>query len=130
MVKIKYKFKDILDPSVITKLCEKDTTEIATLTHYLHNSKNGVSKSYKRVATEYVKELIGRKYEDESVSNEVAEEALQYLLFNTSKNIPFPSPKSPSFKFIDLFAGVGGFRLALQNLNGKCIYTSEWDKNA
>ncbi|MEH6406240.1 MAG: DNA cytosine methyltransferase, partial [Leeuwenhoekiella sp.] len=27
-----------------------------------------------------------------------------------------------------LFAGIGGFRLALQNLGGKCVFTSEWDK--
>ena len=33
-----------------------------------------------------------------------------------------------SFTFIDLFAGIGGFRLALQNLEGKCVFTSEWDK--
>jgi len=32
------------------------------------------------------------------------------------------------FKFIDLFAGIGGFRLAFQNLEGKCVFTSEWDK--
>ena len=29
-----------------------------------------------------------------------------------------------------MFAGIGGFRLALQNLGGKCIFTSEWDKDA
>lgn len=43
------------------------------------------------------------------------------------KNIPFPEFESPKFKFIDLFAGIGGFRLAFQNLGGKCIFTSEWD---
>lgn len=41
--------------------------------------------------------------------------------------IPFPGPANPKFNFIDLFAGIGGFRIALQNLGGECIYTSEWD---
>ncbi|MCX6196623.1 MAG: DNA cytosine methyltransferase [Flavobacteriia bacterium] len=31
---------------------------------------------------------------------------------------------------MDLFAGIGGFRLALQNVGGKCIYTSEWNNEA
>jgi DNA (cytosine-5)-methyltransferase 1 len=34
------------------------------------------------------------------------------------------------FKFIDLFAGVGGFRMALQNLDGHCVFSSEWNKHA
>ncbi|KAK3586190.1 hypothetical protein CHS0354_013140 [Potamilus streckersoni] len=34
------------------------------------------------------------------------------------------------FTFIDLFARIGGFRLALQNLGGRCVFTSEWDKEA
>lgn len=34
------------------------------------------------------------------------------------------------YTFIDLFAGIGGFRLALQNVGCKCVFSSEWDKNA
>lgn len=44
--------------------------------------------------------------------------------------VPFPAPAKPLFTFIDLFAGIGGFRLAMQNLGGKCVFTSEWDKSA
>ncbi len=34
------------------------------------------------------------------------------------------------FKFIDLFAGVGGFRSGLTAVGGECVYTNEWDKYA
>jgi DNA (cytosine-5)-methyltransferase 1 len=56
-------------------------------------------------------------------------DALQQLLFEV-ENVPFPTPDNYKFKFIDLFAGIGGFRIAMQNLGGKCVFTSEWDKEA
>lgn len=37
---------------------------------------------------------------------------------------------SEDFTFIDLFAGVGGIRYPFEQLNGKCVMTSEWDKYA
>jgi len=36
----------------------------------------------------------------------------------------------PKFKFIDLFAGIGGMRIPFDELGGKCVFSSEWDKFA
>ncbi len=100
----------------------------AVLTHYLHNIRNGVSRYYKKDAEKALDNFIAYKQEVENLSI-VAEDAMQQLLFEV-ENVPFPTPKNYTFKFIDLFAGIGGFRMAMQNLGGKCVFTSEWDKNA
>lgn len=39
-----------------------------------------------------------------------------------------PQNVSQSFDFIDLFAGIGGLRLAFNAIGGRCVFTSEWDK--
>lgn len=100
----------------------------AVITHYLHNIDNGVSKHYKKDATKYLKEYVQMQEEENNLSM-VAEDAMQQLLFEVN-DVPFPTPENYTFKFIDLFAGIGGFRIALQNLGGKCVFTSEWDKEA
>jgi len=102
----------------------------AAFTHYLHNHRNGISQFYKKEAVNHVRLSLERKFPEEEFSFEVAEEALQYMLFDFKNQVPFPEPKVAKFKFIDLFAGIGGFRIAMQSLGGKCVFTSEWDEQA
>ena len=102
---------------------EKDKDNgLAHLTHYLQNSGNGVSHYFEKGANEY---LIDRN----SILRISGEPEFQYSL-PIKWDIPFPVPEKPKFTFIDLFAGIGGIRLAYQKQNGKCIFTSEWDKFA
>lgn len=38
------------------------------------------------------------------------------------------SRPEPKFRFIDLFAGIGGLRLGFEGIGGRCVFTSEWDR--
>ena len=110
------------------RFIEQEDNKKAVLTHYLHNYDNGVKKHFEKEAKEYLKEIVEYKNEEEKL-NIVSDVALQQLLFEV-REVPFPTPINYTFKFIDLFAGIGGFRMAMQNLGGKCVFTSEWDVNA
>ena len=111
-----------------SKFIEHEDNRKAVLTHYLQNYKNGAKEHFKKEADQYLKQIIEYKNEEENL-NIVSDVALQQLLFEV-EDVPFPTPENYKFKFIDLFAGIGGFRIALQNVGGKCVYTSEWNEAA
>lgn len=57
--------------------------------------------------------------------------AKQKAIEQLPKEIPYKDDrKKPTFRFIDLFAGVGGIRLPFQEVGGKCVFTAEIDKHS
>lgn len=99
----------------------------AVITHYLHNRKNGVREYFEKDAKKYLKEFYSLINPNLFQGNLTEENLLKQLILE-AESIPFPNNELYKFKFIDLFAGIGGFRLAMQNLEGKCVFSSEWDK--
>jgi DNA (cytosine-5)-methyltransferase 1 len=87
----------------------------AYVTHYWQSRDNGAAEYFEDEAQEYIKTLN--------------EPDFNYGI-PFEYDVPFPPTENPSFKFIDLFAGIGGFRIAFQELNGKCVFSSEWNKHA
>ena len=101
--------------SSLRKLFERHpVTEQAAITHFLQTKQPGQRNFFAKQT----------------------KEALPVDVFSLiNKNgvlwdVPFPPVQAPDFTFIDLFAGIGGMRLALQKLNGKCVFSSEWDLQA
>lgn len=89
---------------------------LASVTHFLQSKDNGAKDYYAKDAEAFL------------MANQLVEDSeFQYEL-PIVYDVPFPPVKNPKFKFVDLFAGIGGFRMAFQNLGGKCVFTSEWNK--
>ncbi len=87
-----------------------DYNKLAYITHYLQSSDFYFDKHIEETPSKYF--------------------TAQQLNIPFDWNIPFPPPKTYSFTFIDLFSGIGGFRVGLQNLGGKCVFSSDFNKNA
>ena len=95
---------------------------LASLTHFIQNRKNGVSRFYRESAIDYAESI---EHSDIVEDSQLFSDYLPIMW-----DVPFPAPEKPLFKFIDLFAGIGGIRLAYQNLGGKSVFTSEIDNFA
>ncbi|MHA7111638.1 DNA (cytosine-5-)-methyltransferase [Sunxiuqinia elliptica] len=111
------KYSDIRKKLEFERKKELDD-QLAGFTHYLHSPQ------------EYSRENYYKPFEDQlngSRLNKVEETALKLPL---KWDVPFPPPQKPKFTFIDLFAGIGGIRLAYQKEGGKCVFSSEYNKFA
>ena len=118
----------IIDPQALLVNCEKKGTrdELSVLTQYLHNSKYATSGTRTR-AWNFV---LNNIYNEEPADGCQLRDSAMPSLFDGFFDVPFPAPEQPRFTFIDLFAGMGGFRLAMQAQGGKCVFSSEWNKYA
>ncbi|GKW04609.1 DNA cytosine methyltransferase [Pectobacterium carotovorum] len=67
--------------------------------------------------------LSGKAFQKPLVENEV--EVLKNMLPKPPKHHP-----NYDFRFIDLFAGIGGIRKGFEEIGGQCVFTSEWNKEA
>ena len=112
--------------------------QIATLSHYLHNT--DFEGSYQEVQERrnemiaLIRDFLEHKnrlqdYSDEDIAY-AAECPLDFDLFRDFFEVPFPSPNTYEHTFIDLFAGIGGIRIPFDEMGYHCVFSSEWDAKA
>lgn len=107
--------------------------QAAVISHFLQLDKSSFSSFFKNkgegLICAWKSFLDGDKETD---ANSVSESSPLYFssFFSDVVKAPFRSIDKPKFSFIDLFAGIGGFRMAMQNLGGECVFSSEWDEQA
>lgn len=104
------------------EVCKDADEGIAHLTHYFQNHSTQNAHHYQLPAADCFAQLADR------LNFKVAQQLQDYLPLHF--DIPFPPPSQPEFTFVDLFAGIGGFRIPMQELNGKCVFTSEFNYHA
>ncbi len=107
---------------------EEHGNKKAIITHYLHNYETPEAKSYKKDAEKFIKEIATYKFPEEKISS-ATENVFKQLFLEVNK-AKFKTKAGSTFRFIDLFAGIGGFRIAMESLGGRCVFTSEWDQQA
>ena len=111
---------------------EKSEQEhMAMISHFFHNqeiatyAEKAEAEIYLR---EYIQSMSPNVSKDEM--DMLCENPLQLELFREWQDVPFHTAKDIRFKFIDLFAGIGGIRIPFTELGGKCVFSSEWDTAA
>ena len=123
---------DILNNKIKIKVPDLPPTDemLAVITHWMHNSGRKSAKVYSKNCRKYLQTILTALYPTMDKKAIVLKNIQELGLFSDAINIPFPSPKRVKFTFIDLFAGMGGFRLAMQHYGGRCVFSSEWNKYA
>lgn len=109
-------------------------TNNALLSHFLHNYGFESVKTYEKMGDVLFRDtisLLGNGISRKSmIVSETEMPPFHQSLFPDFFKAPFLPCEKPKFTFIDLFAGIGGFRMAMQNLGGRCVFSSEWDDQA
>lgn len=110
------------DVELVLNLIKEDAVAGAIISHWLQLRGTSQAKAYERQAKNY---FSANDYR--ALKSQIAKPDRELLQQFKPR---FSTVGDERFTFIDLFAGIGGFRVAMQSLGGRCVFSSEWNPDA
>lgn len=108
---------------------KKETNQLLKLLVEIYDQKN-LSIQLNKIGINLPREKINLWTKSPSTAPIIfAENAIKVIRENLLPAKP-AHWDNPDFKFIDLFAGIGGLRKGFEEVGGKCVFTSEWEPRA
>lgn len=127
----------VLPPAINPLIYDKKSASQAHVQDDLTLLKQVLEIYDPRTVAEYLRSVSGNDWARESINRWVNGKVIPKPLVDAEVNIlqnllPTPPACHPqyAFRFIDLFAGIGGIRAGFEAIGGQCVFTSEWNPQA
>ncbi|HEY4436557.1 MAG TPA: DNA cytosine methyltransferase [Lelliottia sp.] len=121
--------RSVIAPALL--LAEKSTATVQALLSKLltiYDAKTLVNELNAQGESHWSPAILKRLVTSDRAGHRLSEREFTYL----QNLLPRPPAMHPNyaFRFVDLFAGIGGIRNGFEAIGGQCVFTSEWNKHA
>lgn len=124
MAKQPQKSKSFSIEDILSFIDALDANSKAIVSHWVLSDDTTDSREYKK----HAKAILA--IEKFNAIKAILADKIKSAKLRNGFSVRFPHQENAHFRFIDLFAGIGGFRVAMQANGGRCVFSSEWNEAA